>query len=89
MKLSVCLEVMDAHLQNNQTAEDNILASPDRLKGKTDDDPKHLMLRRSRPFTSCDCMREYPTFCRLLMVSNGYGLQSKTADKETCCHRDL
>ncbi|KAM4588429.1 sarcolemma associated protein a isoform 6-T6 [Odontesthes bonariensis] len=26
-------EVMDAHLQNNQTAEDNILASPDRLKG--------------------------------------------------------
>ena len=28
------LEVMDAHLQNNQTAEDNILASPDRLKGR-------------------------------------------------------
>ncbi|XP_039654248.1 sarcolemma associated protein a isoform X2 [Perca fluviatilis] len=26
-------EVMDAHLQNNQTAEDDILASPDRLKG--------------------------------------------------------
>ncbi|KAF7664187.1 hypothetical protein LDENG_00185970 [Lucifuga dentata] len=25
-------EVMDAHLQNNQTAEDDILASPDRLK---------------------------------------------------------
>uniref|UniRef100_A0A8D0AQL2 Sarcolemmal membrane-associated protein n=1 Tax=Sander lucioperca TaxID=283035 RepID=A0A8D0AQL2_SANLU len=32
--LFVCLfvEVMDAHLQNNQTAEDDILASPDRLK---------------------------------------------------------
>lgn len=31
----VCfVEVMDAHLQNNQTAEDDILASPDRLKGK-------------------------------------------------------
>lgn len=27
-------EVMDAHLQNNQTAEDHILASPDRLKGR-------------------------------------------------------
>uniref|UniRef100_A0A8C4DH33 Sarcolemmal membrane-associated protein n=1 Tax=Dicentrarchus labrax TaxID=13489 RepID=A0A8C4DH33_DICLA len=27
------VEVMDAHLQNNQTAEDDILASPDRLKG--------------------------------------------------------
>uniref|UniRef100_A0A4W6FWB8 Sarcolemmal membrane-associated protein n=1 Tax=Lates calcarifer TaxID=8187 RepID=A0A4W6FWB8_LATCA len=26
-------QVMDAHLQNNQTAEDDILASPDRLKG--------------------------------------------------------
>lgn len=25
---------MDAHLQNNQTAEDDILASPDRLKGR-------------------------------------------------------
>uniref|UniRef100_A0A672GJT8 Sarcolemmal membrane-associated protein n=1 Tax=Salarias fasciatus TaxID=181472 RepID=A0A672GJT8_SALFA len=29
----VCVEVMDAHLQNNQTGEDDILASPDRLKG--------------------------------------------------------
>uniref|UniRef100_A0A8C6MMM8 Sarcolemmal membrane-associated protein n=1 Tax=Nothobranchius furzeri TaxID=105023 RepID=A0A8C6MMM8_NOTFU len=26
------VEVMDSHLQNNQTTEDNILASPDRLK---------------------------------------------------------
>lgn len=42
MKLTGCqlvcvcvfVEVMDAHLQNNQTAEeDDILASPDRLKG--------------------------------------------------------
>lgn len=31
--LCVSVEVMDAHLQNNQTAED-ILASPDRLKSK-------------------------------------------------------
>lgn len=31
--LCVSLEVMDAHLQNNQTAED-ILDSPDRLKSK-------------------------------------------------------
>lgn len=30
----VFVEVMDAHLQNNQTAEDDILASPDRLKGR-------------------------------------------------------
>lgn len=29
----IIVEVMDAHLQNNQTAEDNILSSPDRLKG--------------------------------------------------------
>lgn len=28
------VEVMDAHLQNNQTAADDILASPDRLKGR-------------------------------------------------------
>uniref|UniRef100_A0A7N6AXF5 Sarcolemmal membrane-associated protein n=1 Tax=Anabas testudineus TaxID=64144 RepID=A0A7N6AXF5_ANATE len=27
------VEVMDAHLQNNQTAKDDILTSPDRLKG--------------------------------------------------------
>uniref|UniRef100_A0A671XUA3 Sarcolemmal membrane-associated protein n=1 Tax=Sparus aurata TaxID=8175 RepID=A0A671XUA3_SPAAU len=32
-KLANFDEVMDAHLQNNQTAEDDILASPDRLKG--------------------------------------------------------
>ncbi|XP_054472625.1 sarcolemma associated protein a isoform X9 [Anoplopoma fimbria] len=32
-KLANFEEVMDAHLQNNQTAEDDILASPDRLKG--------------------------------------------------------
>ncbi|KAM9758025.1 sarcolemma associated protein a isoform 8-T8 [Menidia menidia] len=32
-KLANFDEVMDAHLQNNQTAEDNILESPDRLKG--------------------------------------------------------
>ncbi|XP_051270004.1 sarcolemma associated protein a isoform X1 [Dicentrarchus labrax] len=32
-KLTNFDEVMDAHLQNNQTAEDDILASPDRLKG--------------------------------------------------------
>ncbi|KAM3622192.1 uncharacterized protein V6R79_021650 [Siganus canaliculatus] len=32
-KLANFDEVMDAHLQNNQTAEDNILSSPDRLKG--------------------------------------------------------
>ncbi|XP_078103754.1 sarcolemma associated protein a isoform X10 [Sander vitreus] len=31
-KLANFDEVMDAHLQNNQTAEDDILASPDRLK---------------------------------------------------------
>lgn len=31
--MHVSVEVMDAHLQNNQTAED-ILASPDRLKSK-------------------------------------------------------
>lgn len=30
----MCVEVMDAHLQNNQTAEHDILASPDRLKGR-------------------------------------------------------
>lgn len=30
----VFVEVMDAHLQNNQTAEDDILTSPDRLKGR-------------------------------------------------------
>lgn len=34
MFFCVCVEVMDAHLQNNQSAEDDILASPDRLKGK-------------------------------------------------------
>lgn len=36
LSLYVCVfvEVMDAHLQNNQTAEDDILASPDRLKGR-------------------------------------------------------
>nr|XP_046240889.1 sarcolemma associated protein a isoform X6 [Scatophagus argus] len=32
-KLANFDEVMDAHLQNNQTTEDNILGSPDRLKG--------------------------------------------------------
>ncbi|XP_062298662.1 sarcolemma associated protein a isoform X6 [Scomber scombrus] len=32
-KLANFDEVMDAHLQNNQSAEDDILASPDRLKG--------------------------------------------------------
>ncbi|KAM9813541.1 sarcolemma associated protein a isoform 1-T1 [Neosynchiropus ocellatus] len=32
-KLANFDEVMDAHLQNNQPAEDDILASPDRLKG--------------------------------------------------------
>nr|XP_020466758.1 sarcolemmal membrane-associated protein isoform X1 [Monopterus albus] len=32
-KLANFDEVMDAHLQNNQTAEDDILASPDRLRG--------------------------------------------------------
>ncbi|XP_076600588.1 sarcolemma associated protein a isoform X5 [Chaetodon auriga] len=32
-KLANFDEVMDAHLQNNQTAADDILASPDRLKG--------------------------------------------------------
>ncbi|XP_029947776.1 sarcolemma associated protein a isoform X7 [Salarias fasciatus] len=32
-KLANFDEVMDAHLQNNQTGEDDILASPDRLKG--------------------------------------------------------
>ncbi|XP_069388028.1 sarcolemma associated protein a isoform X17 [Paralichthys olivaceus] len=32
-KLANFDEVLDAHLQNNQTAEDDILASPDRLKG--------------------------------------------------------
>ncbi|XP_028260962.1 sarcolemma associated protein a isoform X3 [Parambassis ranga] len=32
-KLANFDEVMDAHLQNNQTAKDDILASPDRLKG--------------------------------------------------------
>uniref|UniRef100_A0A665U000 Sarcolemmal membrane-associated protein n=1 Tax=Echeneis naucrates TaxID=173247 RepID=A0A665U000_ECHNA len=32
-KLANFDEVMDAHLQNNQTAEDDLLASPDRLKG--------------------------------------------------------
>ncbi|XP_047438339.1 sarcolemma associated protein a isoform X6 [Mugil cephalus] len=32
-KLANFDEVMDAHLQNNQTSEDDILASPDRLKG--------------------------------------------------------
>uniref|UniRef100_A0A671XUA8 Sarcolemmal membrane-associated protein n=1 Tax=Sparus aurata TaxID=8175 RepID=A0A671XUA8_SPAAU len=32
-RLAALQEVMDAHLQNNQTAEDDILASPDRLKG--------------------------------------------------------
>ncbi|XP_070405574.1 sarcolemma associated protein a isoform X11 [Nothobranchius furzeri] len=31
-KLANFDEVMDSHLQNNQTTEDNILASPDRLK---------------------------------------------------------
>lgn len=31
-KLANFDEVMDAHLQNNQTAEDDLLASPDRLK---------------------------------------------------------
>ncbi|XP_055365152.1 sarcolemma associated protein a isoform X7 [Betta splendens] len=31
-KLANFDEVMDAHLQNNQTSEDNILGSPDRLK---------------------------------------------------------
>lgn len=30
----VSVEVMDAHLQNNQTAGDDILTSPDRLKGR-------------------------------------------------------
>lgn len=28
------VDVMDAHLQNNQTEEDDILASSDRLKGR-------------------------------------------------------
>ncbi|XP_044066255.1 sarcolemma associated protein a isoform X6 [Siniperca chuatsi] len=32
-KLANFDEVMDAHLQNNQTAEDDLLASPDRLRG--------------------------------------------------------
>ncbi|XP_034440328.1 sarcolemma associated protein a isoform X14 [Hippoglossus hippoglossus] len=32
-KLANFDEVLDAHLQNNQTGEDDILASPDRLKG--------------------------------------------------------
>uniref|UniRef100_A0A7N6FHR1 Sarcolemmal membrane-associated protein n=1 Tax=Anabas testudineus TaxID=64144 RepID=A0A7N6FHR1_ANATE len=32
-KLANFDEVMDAHLQNNQTAKDDILTSPDRLKG--------------------------------------------------------
>ncbi|XP_069025669.1 sarcolemma associated protein a isoform X7 [Embiotoca jacksoni] len=32
-KLANFDEVMDAHLQNNQTGEEDILASPDRLKG--------------------------------------------------------
>ncbi|XP_070757960.1 sarcolemma associated protein a isoform X2 [Enoplosus armatus] len=32
-KLASFDEVMDAHLQNNQTADDDLLASPDRLKG--------------------------------------------------------
>lgn len=34
MFIYLCVEVMDAHLQNNQTAEDDLLASPDRLKGR-------------------------------------------------------
>ncbi|TMS19293.1 Sarcolemmal membrane-associated protein, partial [Larimichthys crocea] len=37
-KLANFDEVMDAHLQNNQTAEDDILASPDRLKDGNMDD---------------------------------------------------
>ncbi|KAK5871947.1 hypothetical protein PBY51_012686 [Eleginops maclovinus] len=36
-KLANFDEVMDAHLQNNQSAEDDILASPDRLKGNQTD----------------------------------------------------
>ncbi|KAM3622190.1 uncharacterized protein V6R79_021650 [Siganus canaliculatus] len=39
-KLANFDEVMDAHLQNNQTAEDNILSSPDRLKAGTQMDAK-------------------------------------------------
>lgn len=36
-KLANFDEVMDAHLQNNQTSEDDILGSPDRLKGNAMD----------------------------------------------------
>lgn len=33
--VSVCLEMLDVHLQNNQRAEDDVLGSPDHLQGAT------------------------------------------------------
>lgn len=39
----LCACLLDAHLQNNQTAGDDILTSPDRLKSKHCCSPNHIV----------------------------------------------
>ncbi|XP_061582658.1 sarcolemmal membrane-associated protein-like isoform X5 [Cololabis saira] len=51
-KLANFDEVMDAHLQNNQTAEDDILASPDRLRESDMSDTLSPSRERSSDDTS-------------------------------------